>query len=102
MHDASLEHECHYSRSTPGAFLPRHINERHKELKGPKRWMIPSRRSISRLIYLSDDDLVGGELRTFPQKDFLSGKHGKLESGYHSGNLQIGWVEMNMPSFWFF
>lgn len=94
MGDATLSHECYYSRSTAGAYLPRHMDESHEELKGPRGWMLPSRRSISWLIYLSDVELLGGELRSFPQQKFNSGKPGSRESGSHNGNLQVGWVDM--------
>ena len=36
MKDPTLAHECYYSQSKPGAFLPRHMHERHEELKGPR------------------------------------------------------------------
>ena len=94
MNDATLAHECYYSRSVVGAFLPRHMDERHEELKGPRGWMLPSRRSISWLIYLSDIDLVGGELRVFPQQFYNQGQLGLLESGSDNGNLQVGWIDM--------
>jgi hypothetical protein len=94
MSDAGLAHECYYSRSTVGAYLPRHMDERHEETKGPRGWILPSRRSVSWLIYLSDVDLVGGALRTFPQRDFHYVKPGILESGSHNGNLQVGWIDM--------
>ena len=95
MSDATLAHECYYSRSTAGAYLPRHMDERHEEFKGPRGWMLPSRRSISWLIYLSDVDLVGGQLRTFPQRNYNCGKPGILECGSHNGNLQVGWIDIN-------
>ena len=61
--------------------------------------MLPSRRSISWLIYLSDVDLVGRELRTFPQKKFETvGSFGRIESGCHGGNLQIGWIDVSSSS----
>lgn len=99
MNDPTLAHECYYSQSKPGAFLPRHMDERHEELKGPRGWMLPSRRSISWLIYLSDVDLVGGDLRTFPQSKFETvGSFGSIESGCHDGNLQIGWIDVSSSS----
>lgn len=92
--DATLAHECYYSRSSVGAFLPRHMDERHEELKGPRGWMLSSRRSISWLIYLSDVDLIGGQLRTFPQENYKNAKPGMIETGSHNGNLQIGWIDL--------
>lgn len=109
-------HECYYSQSRSGASLARHLDERHEETKGPRGWMLPSRRSISWLIYLSDDmewdvTLNGGALRSFPQKGFVDqAKVGEIESGCHNGNLQVGWIHsqkeagITMPVFldsWF-
>ena len=87
--DLSISHECYYSKSEVGSRLPRHMDERHEELKGAKGWLVPSRRSISWLIYLSDSDWDldknGGALRSFPQR--------QLEyDATHDGNLQIGWL----------
>ena len=92
-----LAHECYYSQSKVGSFLPRHMDERHEECKGAKGWLLPSRRSISWLVYLSDDgwDLVenGGALTAFPQK------RGVLGGSTHNGNLQVGWlIDDNGPS----
>ena len=106
MTDASLDHECYYSVSTVGTFLSRHMDERHEELKGAKGWLLPSRRSLSWLIYLSDPpDWTlhehGGALRTFPPKSTVSTK-GREDGGItkttlpsltqDEGNLQIGWL----------
>ena len=96
MSDANLSHECYYSRSTPGAVLARHMDERHEETKGSRGWLLPSRRSISWLIYLSDPnwniDVNGGQLRSFPQEKVHTVEPGWLETGCHDGNLQIGWL----------
>eukprot|EP00566_Odontella_aurita_P010160 CAMPEP_0113533124 /NCGR_PEP_ID=MMETSP0015_2-20120614/4429_1 /TAXON_ID=2838 /ORGANISM="Odontella" /LENGTH=432 /DNA_ID=CAMNT_0000432139 /DNA_START=131 /DNA_END=1429 /DNA_ORIENTATION=+ /assembly_acc=CAM_ASM_000160 len=96
MVDPGLAHECYYSRSTKGAFLDRHMDERHEETKGSRGWLLPSRRSISWLVYLSDpdwdEDINGGQLRTFPQAKFNGYNPGKLEAGSHNGNLQVGWL----------
>lgn len=80
-------HECYFSRSLPGALLPRHVDERHEEIKGRKGWSTPSRRSISWLIYLSSQDIQAGELRSFPQKLPVAGR-----VGADDGNLQVGWL----------
>jgi hypothetical protein len=89
--DASLAHECYYSRSSPGAFLRRHLDERHEELKGSKGWLLSSRRSISWLVYLTDKEwspqVNGGALRTYPQMQVPS-----VATGCHQDNLQIGWL----------
>jgi len=104
MKDANLAHECYYSVSHQGAFLPRHMDERHEELKGRKGWLLPSRRSLSWLIYLSDEnwtvDVNGGALRSFPQEK-LSLEPDNINSGngYYArssqqpnGDLQVGWL----------
>lgn len=93
--EPTLAHECYYSKSTEGSILPRHMDERHEETKGARGWLLPSRRSISWLIYLSDKnwdlEANGGALRAFPQKGFSS-KGENLRSGCHDGNLQVGWL----------
>jgi len=89
--NAELEHECYYSKSTSGSTLARHMDERHEDLKGAKGWLLPSRRSISWLIYLSDEgwdlDRNGGALRTFHQPNKGPG------GSQHDGNLQVGWLQ---------
>jgi hypothetical protein len=103
MANADLNHECYYSISNVGSFLPRHMDERHEELKGAQGWLLPSRRSLSWLIYLSepaDWDIVhnGGALRTFPQerRSILGPVHessiSSSRSSTHEGNLQVGWI----------
>lgn len=83
-------HECYYSKSLPNSTLDRHMDERHEELKGRLGWLEPSRRSISWLIYLSDEgwDIEdhGGALRAMKAPGVPSG-----EPSTHEGNLQIGW-----------
>jgi hypothetical protein len=89
--DATLSHECYYSKSEVGSRLPRHMDERHEELKGAKGWLLPSRRSISWLIYLSDPrdwdlQVHGGALRSFPQRHVME------SDSTHDENLQVGWL----------
>lgn len=86
MRDNSLAHEAYFSLSLPPASLKRHLDEKHEELR-LKGWSTPSRRSISWLLYLSDDDVRGGELRSFPQCLPIDGR-----CGAHQGDLQIGWL----------
>jgi hypothetical protein len=90
MSDPTLAHECYYSWSGKGSFLPRHMDERHEELKGPKGWLLPSRRSLSWLVYLSDENWTleqnGGALRSFPQQT------PPQQPAQHDGNLQVGWL----------
>lgn len=89
----AVNHECYYSKSEVGSRLPRHMDERHEETKGAKGWLLPSRRSLSWLIYLStpaDWTLAtnGGALRTYPQQKVLN-DHAPPT---HDGNLQVGWL----------
>jgi hypothetical protein len=84
--------EISYTRFGPGAFLKRHVDEHHEELKGVDGWSKPTRRSISWLIYLNDPDWDGrndgGKLRCFERKNRLVGRIGATEIG----DLQIGWL----------
>jgi hypothetical protein len=92
------------------------MDERHEEFKGPRGWLLPSRRSLSWLIYLSEGEEVevgnetkcdnsnapwdahlnGGMLRTFPQRCFRPssdiGWENTADIGSHNGNLQVGWL----------
>lgn len=96
------------------------MDERHEETKGVRGWLLPSRRSVSWLVYLSEaagDDEGGGEeewdaevhgglLRTFPQGGYRRGTGGSagdddgegeggdatVDCGSHDGNLQVGWL----------
>lgn len=95
MNEPTYEHECYYSKSTVGASLKRHMDERHEETKGPRGWMLSSRRSVSWLIYLSDVDIQGGELRSFVKNNLNSNEQ---EVGSHAGNLQVGWLDVDKYS----
>jgi hypothetical protein len=97
-------HELSYTRFGPGASLARHVDEHHEEVKGKSGWSRPTRRSLSWLVYLNENDwdvkVDGGELCT----------HGRLRKtpkdgggvvdvtvgggpvGSHDGDLQIGWL----------
>ena len=93
LRESDLDHECYYSTAGPGSFLPRHMDDKHEDLKGSKGWLLPSRRSLSWLLYLSDPadwDLPknGGALRTFPPENLVQGP----QEPTHEGNLQIGWL----------
>lgn len=83
--------EISYTRFGPGAFLKRHVDEHHEELKGVDGWSKPTRRSISWLIYLNDSDWDGrkhgGQLRCFERRQKTEGR-----IGAYSGDLQIGWL----------
>ena len=84
--------EISYTRFGPGAYLKRHIDEHHEELKGVRGWEKPTRRSISWLIYLNEDDwdpeIHGGQIRCFERRKFASGRIGAMPNG----DLQIGWL----------
>lgn len=111
MMNNDLDHECYYSQSRPASSLARHMDERHEETKGPRGWLLPSRRSLSWLIYLSETDneeswdgqINGGLLRTFPQKYYRNDHvpnndnagnywEGTVDCGSHNGNLQVAWL----------
>jgi len=88
--------EVSYTRFGPGAFLKRHVDEHHEELKGRDGWLQPTRRSISWLIYLNEPDWDasrdGGRLRCFERKRRPMGRIGATMNG----DLQIGWLtELN-------
>ena len=83
--------EISYTRFGPGAFLRRHVDEHHEELKGRAGWSQPTRRSLSWLIYLNEPDwdgrVEGGRLRCFQRKYLPSRPVGALR-----GDLQIAWL----------
>ena len=95
--------EISYTRFGSGAFLKRHVDEHHEELKGVDGWSKPTRRSISWLIYLNDQDWdgrkYGGQLRCFERKDRPVGDgittsfsdYGRI-GATANGDLQIGWL----------
>ena len=84
--------EISYTRFGPGAFLKRHIDEHHEELKGIDGWKKPTRRSVTWLIYLNEDDWDvkqhGGELRVFERRTRTAAEVGSRSNG----DLQIGWL----------
>lgn len=90
MIDDSLGHEMYYSSAVPGAFLKRHLDERHPELSR-RGYLGSSRRSVSFLIYLTDDewsDKNGGHLRGFPQ----IGRTSHDVGGSFEDCLQVAWL----------
>lgn len=88
--------EISYTRFGPGAFLKRHVDEHHEELKGVAGWSKPTRRSISWLIYLNEGNWNGsrdgGQLRCFERKDRPVGRIGATTNG----DLQVGWLRSTM------
>jgi len=92
LSEAPARPEISFTRFGPGAYLKRHTDERHEELKRAAGWSDPTRRSVSWLIYLNDDDwdpaTDGGCLRTFQRlRQPPSHSVGALD-----GDLQIGWL----------
>ncbi len=84
-------HELSYTRFGPGAYLKRHNDERHEELKHVAGWSAPTRRSVSWLVYLQDDDWSegdGGSLRTYER----IAQPPSGEVGARNGDLQLGWL----------
>jgi len=85
-------HEISMTRYGPGAYLKRHTDEHHEELKGVAGWSKPTRRSLSWLVYLNEADWKadadGGNLRTFPRVA-VPPSH---RVGSRQGDLQIGWL----------
>ena len=55
-------------------------------------WESETRRSVSWLLYLSDDDCRGGELLAYCRHGAESGGEGEGGVGAHEGNLQVGWL----------
>jgi hypothetical protein len=83
--------EISYTRYGDGAYLKRHVDEHHEELKLRRGWANPTRRSISWLVYLNEEDWDverdGGELRCFERQC----AHVKPPIGaVANGDLQIG------------
>jgi hypothetical protein len=90
------KHEMTYNWYEPGAMLGRHLDEHHEETKGPKGWQMPTRRSVTWLVYLNDgwtkDD--GGVLHCYPRRSRSS-----APVGADQGNLQVGWMDDVHPVF---
>lgn len=94
--DDTLAHEVYLSISSAGARLPRHLDERHEEIKGRLGWLSSSRRSLSWLIYLTDEGWSssnGGQLKTFPQQGRVRGI-----TACNDGDLQVGWLRYKKGS----
>ena len=91
--------EISYTRFGPGAYLKRHVDEHHEELKGVAGWKQPTRRSISWLIYLNDPstwnpEANGGQLRCFERLNTNISQHNIYTQvgARPNGDLQIGWL----------
>jgi Rps23 Pro-64 3,4-dihydroxylase Tpa1-like proline 4-hydroxylase len=94
--EGTAKHETTFNWYEPGAKLGRHLDEHHEETKGLKGWMLPTRRSLTWLVYLNDGwmESDGGALRTFPRQT-----RSTHPVGSHDGNLQVGWLNHNEPVF---
>ena len=90
------KHEMTYNWYQPGASLGRHLDEHHEETKGNKGWLLPTRRSVTWLVYLNDawQPEEGGSLQTFPRQPLA-----QFPVGAHEGNLQVGWMDQVHPVF---
>jgi len=91
--EGRLKHEMTYNWYEPGASLGRHLDEHHEETKGPSGWVMPTRRSVTWLVYLNEGwtKEEGGALRCMPRND-ESMKKNTIQVGCHEGNLQVGWI----------
>lgn len=91
--EGKLKHEMTYNWYEPGAKLGRHLDEHHEETKGPTGWTVPTRRSVTWLVYLNEGwtKEEGGALRCLPRSEASIEKN-TVQVGCHEGNLQVGWV----------
>lgn len=89
--------EISFTRFGPGAFLKRHVDEHHEELKGAAGWSTPTRRSLSWLVYFNDNwnpDRSGGMLRCYER---AAGPPSHTVGARSNGDLQIGWLRAAPP-----
>mmetsp|Transcript_8610 Transcript_8610/g.12296 ORF Transcript_8610/g.12296 Transcript_8610/m.12296 type:complete len:391 (-) Transcript_8610:122-1294(-) len=96
--EGTRKHEMTYNWYEPGASLGRHLDEHHEETKGTRGWIMPTRRSVTWLVYLNDGWLEseGGALRCYPRSP---NKQSSGKVGSHDGNLQVGWLHGDRPVF---
>jgi hypothetical protein len=105
LEDGAQTHEMSYTRYGPGAFLPRHTDEHHTELKkapagassaspsspgSAGRKAPATRRSVTWLVYLNeqwDAERDGGELRVHERA-----APSESRVGARGKDLQIGWL----------
>ena len=91
------KHEITYNWYKPGAGLGRNLDENHEETKGAKGWTVPTRCSVTWLVYLNEqwyavDD--GGALRGFTRT-----RRAMAPMCSHEGNLQVVWLNHVEPVF---
>ena len=87
--------EQYYSIYGPGSYLACHMDERHEDTKGDRGWESRSRRSVSWLVYLSEEDWEipggagsGGNFRGYVRSECQTA----ARCGSHEGDLQVGWL----------
>lgn len=83
--------ELTYNFYAPGASLRRHIDESHEETKGRQGWLLPTRRSLTWLLYLNDhwEAADGGALRLYERR---GGAAADDVGSTADGDVQVGWV----------
>ena len=91
--------ERSYNWYEPGASLRRHGDEFHEETKGPRGWLLPTRRSLTWLLYLNKEWRAdeGGALRAYERARPCDHAVGATDDG----DVQVGWVgeEREVPVF---
>ena len=82
--------ERSYNWYEPGASLSRHGDEFHEETKGPRGWLLPTRRSLTWLLYLNKEWRAdeGGALRAYERARPCDHAVGATDDG----DVQVGWV----------
>ena len=82
--------ERSYNWYEPGASLRRHGDEFHEETKGPRGWLLPTRRSLTWLLYLNKEWRAdeGGALRAYERARPCDHAVGATDDG----DVQVGWV----------
>ena len=89
--DVALE-EMYYSIHGAGAFLGRHMDERHEACKGAAGFEAASRRSVSWILYVGEKS-AGGEFRAWCRES------ARGDVGSDAGNVQVGWLRGDTPVF---
>ena len=89
--------ERSYNWYEPGASLRRHGDEFHEETKGPRGWLLPTRRSLTWLLYLNKEWRAeeGGALRAYERARPCDHAVGATDDG----DVQVGWLPRNRPVF---
>ena len=97
--DSLIDLRTGYNWYEPGASLRRHGDEFHEETKGPKGWLLPTRRSLTWLLYLNKEWRAdeGGALRAYERARPCDHAVGATDDG----DVQVGWVgeEREVPVF---